>query len=75
MSLHYETLKSQSKVSSECKAGLTPKNTLVSLCSVFTQEVSKNSLMDIDGEISYEETLSKDDVIKVKILKKQLSFY
>lgn len=67
MTLHYENLKSQSKVSSESnKTGLTPKNTLASLCSVLTQEIPNNNLMDIDGEIFYEESLSKDDVLKVK---------
>lgn len=67
VSLRYENLKSQSKVSVENKSSTTVKNTLVSSTSFLAQNVPKNSLMDIDEEIIYEETVTKDNLIKVRL--------
>lgn len=68
MSLQYENLKSQSKVSSERKAGSTPKNTLASSSSSLARDIPKHSFMNIDEQVFYKESLTKEDVIKVFFL-------
>lgn len=65
VSVKYENFKSQSKMLSENKSTLTPKLTIVSSTSFLPPSLPKNSIMDLNEEIIYEETITKDKLIKV----------
>lgn len=67
VSLRYETVKSLSKASVDKSASL-PKDTLSSSTSFLPQNIAKNSLMDIEEEIVYEESVTRDNIIKVSKL-------